>query len=101
MRLPGAAHAAGAPVSAAIASRRSISSGAGGENRQLFLQLNFSTVRAGGAFPLAGTNQDFTIFITRPAMKLVNRHAATLPARAKISSLVSDVEFFRREFRRS
>lgn len=35
-------------------------------------------MRALGAFPIAGTNQDFTIFLTLRAMKLVYRHATSI-----------------------
>jgi hypothetical protein len=74
MRSAGAAHAAGARIPAAHGFR-GVGTGAGGsEHGQFLFEPGRTAKRAGGSFPIGGSDQDLAVFPAFPAMKLVDWH---------------------------
>lgn len=63
-----------------------IGAGVGGcKGGKFLLKLGRAALRALGAFPIAGTHQDFAIFAAFFAMKLVDWHGMKITRQAKIS----------------
>ena len=75
-----------AAVPAASRGRGDALSAGGCEDGKLLGQFGRATMRTGGAFPIAGADEDFAVALAFLAMKLVNRHWLKITGTAKISS---------------